>query len=59
MSGLTQIAAVTGHKTLPEVQIYIEAADRNGTSDDAFDVMVARSNGEQTLANMVTSFARF
>ncbi len=52
-----QIASITGHKTLSEVQRYIEAANREGMADDGFAMMVTRPNGEQTVANMPTMFA--
>ncbi len=54
-----QIASITGHKTLSEVQRYIEAANREGMADDGFAMMVTRPNGEQTLANMPTMFATY
>ncbi len=53
-----QIASITGHKTLSEVQRYIEAANREGMADDGFAVMVTRPNGEQTVANIVEMFAK-
>lgn len=53
-----QIAAITGHKTLSEVQLYIEAANREGMADDGFALLVTRPNGEQTVANIVDMFAR-
>lgn len=52
-----QIASITGHLTLAEVQRYIEAANRKGMADDGFAVMVTRPNGEQTVANLVEMFA--
>ena len=52
-----QIAAITGHKTLAEVQRYIDAANREGMADDGFAVMVTRPSGEQTVANIVEVFA--
>lgn len=52
-----QIMAVTGHKTLSEVQRYIDAANREDMADDGFAVMVTRPNGEQTVANIVDMFA--
>lgn len=52
-----QIMAITGHKTLSEVQRYIDAANREGMADDGFAVLVTRPNGEQTVANIVDLFA--
>lgn len=52
-----QIQSVTGHKTLSEVQRYIEAANREGLADDALAVMVTRPNGERTVVNIVEVFA--
>jgi integrase len=44
------IAAVTGHKTLSEVQRYTEAADRGRLAATGL-AMIARTNGDETLAN--------
>ncbi|MGJ8628099.1 MAG: tyrosine-type recombinase/integrase [Sulfitobacter sp.] len=52
-----QIMAITGHKTLSEVQRYIDAANREDMADDGMAVMVTRPNGEQTVANTVELFA--
>lgn len=54
-----QIMAITGHKTLSEVQRYIDAANREDMADDGMAVMVTRPNGEQTVANTVQMFATF
>ena len=53
----SQIGAITGHKTLSEVQRYIEAADREGMADDGIALLVSRPNGEQTVANIVELLA--
>lgn len=53
-----QIMAVTGHKTLSEVQRYIDAANREDMADDGFAVMVTRPDGEQTVANLFDMFAK-
>jgi integrase len=45
-----EIAAVTGHKTLAEVQRYTEQADRSGMADIALGKMQERSNEQQILA---------
>ena len=52
-----QIAAVTGHKTLSEVQRYIDSANRELMADDAFGKLMARPNGEQTVVNLPNLFA--
>lgn len=52
-----EIMAVTGHKTLAEVQRYTESAMREGLADDAFAKLVARPNREQTVVNLPTRFA--
>lgn len=54
-----QIMAITGHKTLSEVQLYIDAANREDMADDGMAVMVTRPNGEQTVANNVSVLATF
>ena len=53
-----QIAAVTGHKTLAEVQRYTESALREGLADDAMGKLIARPNREQTVVNLPERFAR-
>ena len=52
-----QIGAITGHKTLSEVQRYIDAADRESMAADGMALLVSRPNGEQTVANIVDLFA--
>ncbi len=53
-----QIAAVTGHKTLSEVERYTKAANRAALADTAIGMMPSRSKGEQKLANHPTRFAK-
>ncbi|MEM9763043.1 MAG: tyrosine-type recombinase/integrase [Pseudomonadota bacterium] len=53
-----EIAAVTGHKTLAEVQRYTAAANREGMADAALEKLLARPNGEQTVANLPSRFAK-
>jgi len=53
-----EIAAVTGHKTLAEVQRYTEQADRSGMADIALEKMQKRSNEQQNLANHPKRFAK-
>lgn len=51
-----QIMAVTGHKTLAEVQRYTESFERCSGADGAFDLLQARSNGEQKVVNLSHMF---
>ncbi|WP_414896537.1 tyrosine-type recombinase/integrase [Rhodovulum sp. YEN HP10] len=53
-----EIAAVTGHKTLALVQLYTEAAGREGLADAAFEKLIARPNGEQNVVNLYEGFAK-
>jgi integrase len=53
-----QIASITGHKTLAEVQRYIAAANREGMASDGMALLLARPNGEQTVVNITDMFAR-
>jgi len=53
-----EVMAVTGHKTLALVQLYTDAASREGLADTGFDKMLARPNGEQTVANFPERFAK-
>lgn len=53
-----EIAAVTGHKTLAEVERYTRAADRAHLADAGFEKLAARSNREQTLTNHPARFAK-
>lgn len=55
---VAQIAGVTGHKTLSEIQRYTAAADRELAADQGFDLLLARPNGEQTLVNMQGAFTK-
>ncbi|WP_417587411.1 tyrosine-type recombinase/integrase [Pararhodobacter oceanensis] len=52
-----QIGAITGHKTLSEVQRYIAAANREGMASDGMALLMARPNGEQTVVNLPLMFA--
>lgn len=52
-----QIMAVTGHKTLAEVERYTRAALREGLADSAMALMLARPKGEQTVVNLPQRFA--
>ncbi|WP_022695872.1 tyrosine-type recombinase/integrase [Ponticaulis koreensis] len=51
-----QIQAVTGHRTLKEVQRYIDAADRARGADQAF-LRLYGTDGEHNLANHQNRFA--
>lgn len=53
-----QIAAVTGHKTLSEVERYTRAADKASLADTAMGMIPSRSKGEQKLANHPARFAK-
>jgi len=53
-----EIGAVTGHKTLSEVQRYTAEAQREGMADSAFDKLIARPNGEQNVVNLPERFAK-
>lgn len=53
-----EIASVTGHKTLRLVQLYTEAADREGMADSAFDKLISRPNGEQNVVNLPGRFVK-
>jgi integrase len=52
-----EIMAVTGHKTLSEVQRYTDSVGREGLADEAFAKLVARPNREQTVVNLPQRFA--
>ena len=52
-----EIMAVTGHKTLAEVERYTATALREGMADTAFAKMLSRPNREQTLVNLPQRFA--
>lgn len=45
-----EIGAVTGHKTLSEVQRYTAEAPRGDMADAAFDKLIARPNGERNVS---------
>lgn len=51
-----EIGAVTGHKTLSEVQRYTAEAQREGMADSAFDKLMARPNGERNVVNLTGRF---
>ncbi|WP_370456770.1 tyrosine-type recombinase/integrase [Ruegeria sp. THAF57] len=53
-----EIQAITGHKTLSEVQRYIAEANREVMADSGMAKLIARPNGEQTLANLIDTFAK-
>jgi integrase len=52
-----EIMAVTGHKTLAEVERYTQSALREGMADSAFAKLLSRPNREQTVANLPHRFA--
>lgn len=52
-----EIMAVTGHKTLAEVQRYTDSALREGLADSAFEKLLARPNREQSVVNLAQRFA--
>ncbi len=53
-----EIMAVTGHKTLAEVERYTAAALREGLADSGFAKLLSRPNREQTVVNLPRGFAR-
>lgn len=53
-----EIGAVTGHKTLSEVQRYTAEAQRGGMADSAFGKLIARPNGERNVVNHHKRFAK-
>lgn len=53
-----EIASVTGHKTLALVQLYTEAAGREGLADSAMEKLIARPNGKKDVANLPEGFAK-
>ena len=53
-----EIMAVTGHKTLAEVERYTASALREGMADSAFAKLLSRPNREQTVANLPHRFAK-
>lgn len=53
-----EIGAVTGHKTLAEVQRYTAEAQRGDMADAAFGKLIARPNGEQNVVNLPKRFAK-
>lgn len=53
-----EIMAVTGHKTLAEVERYTASALREGMADSAFAKLLSRPNREQTVVNLPHRFAK-
>ena len=53
-----EIMAVTGHKTLAEVQRYTETAMREGLADSAHAKLLSRPNRERTVVNLPERFAK-
>ncbi len=53
-----EIMAVTGHKTLAEVQRYTESATREGLADSGMDKLLARPDRRQTVVNLPDRFAK-
>lgn len=51
-----EIMAITGHKTLAEVQRYTAAAQREALADSAHQKLLARPKQEQTVVNMPGRF---
>lgn len=54
----SQIGAVTGHKTLAEVQRYIDEANREAMATDGMELLLSRPNGEQKVANLPQMLAK-
>ncbi|MFN3823224.1 MAG: hypothetical protein ACK4RN_04525 [Pseudorhodobacter sp.] len=52
-----EIMAVTGHKTLAEVERYTASALREEMADSAFAKLLSRPNREQTVVNLSHRFA--
>lgn len=50
------IIAVTGHKTIREVQPYIEAFNRANAADSAFDKLSAQSEAAENVVNLAVRF---
>jgi integrase len=53
-----EIMAVTGHKTLAEVQRYTETAMREGLADSAHAKLLSWANRDQTVVNLPQRFAK-
>jgi len=53
-----EIMAVTGHKTLVEVERYTVSALREGMADSAFAKLLFRPNRVQTVVNLPSRFAK-
>lgn len=56
-AGAHVVGAVTGHKTLSEVQRYTEAADRDRMATDGIG-LISGTNPEENLANLSPKFAK-
>lgn len=52
-----EVMAVTGHKTLAEVQRFTEPAMREGLADSAHAKLLSRPNREQAVGNLPHRFA--
>lgn len=52
-----EIMAITGHKTLAEVQRYTESATCEGLVDSAMGKLIIRPKREQTVVNLPGRFA--
>lgn len=53
-----EIMAVTGHKTLAEVERYTAAALREGMADAAMDRLIARPDQAKSVVNLPARFTR-
>ncbi len=53
-----EIAAVTGHATLKEVERYTRDAQRSGLADSGFEKLGARSKREHVVTNHPKRFAK-
>ena len=53
-----EIAAVTGHATLKEVERYTRDAQRSGLADSGFEKLAARSKREHVVTNHPKRFAK-
>lgn len=51
-----EIGSITGHKTLALVQLYTEAAGREGMADSAIEKLLARPAADRKLANPSDGF---
>lgn len=53
-----EIASVTGHRTLALVQLYTEAAGREGLANSAMEKLISRPSGAKTVTNLENGFAK-